>query len=212
MTAAAVAALTLYDMCKAVEKGITIGPVRLLEKSRRKKRALDASRDHRKMPLGRALVLTISDTASAGKREDLSGPEAQAHSRGGRIRRRAPSRSCRTNAARSNQRLRRASARGLSVGRDDGRNRAFAARRDAGSDSGRDRREVPGIAELMRLESLKITPRAALSRAVAGIRQSTLIINLPGSVKGVRECLAAVRPILAHAVEILKQSSLGCGE
>src|SRR5207247_161734 len=73
-------------------------------------------------------------------------------------------------------------------------------------------RHVPGIAELMRLESLKITPRAALSRAVSGIRQSTLIINLPGSVKGVRECLAAVRPILAHAMEVLKQSSLGCGE
>ena len=54
-------------------------------------------------------------------------------------------------------------------------------------------KHVPGIAELMRLESLKITPRAALSRAVCGIRQSTLIINLPGSVKGVRECLAAVR-------------------
>jgi molybdopterin adenylyltransferase len=73
-------------------------------------------------------------------------------------------------------------------------------------------RNVPGIADLMRLESLKITPKAALSRAISGIRQSTLIINLPGSVKGVRECLAAVRPILAHAVETLQQSSLGCGE
>ncbi len=71
---------------------------------------------------------------------------------------------------------------------------------------------VPGIAELMRVEGFKSTPRAALSRAVAGIRQSTLIINLPGSVKGVRECLGAVRPILAHAIETLKQSSLGCGE
>ena len=71
---------------------------------------------------------------------------------------------------------------------------------------------MPGIAELMRVEGFKSTPRAALSRAVAGIRQSTLIINLPGSVKGVRECLGAVRPILAHAIETLKQSSLGCGE
>ncbi|PYR85999.1 MAG: molybdenum cofactor biosynthesis protein, partial [Acidobacteria bacterium] len=63
-----------------------------------------------------------------------------------------------------------------------------------------------------RLESLKATPRAALSRAVSGIRQSTLIINLPGSVKGVRECLTAVRPILSHAMDVLGQSSLGCGE
>src|SRR5205807_7989733 len=73
-------------------------------------------------------------------------------------------------------------------------------------------RSVPGIAEVMRLESLKATPRAALSRAVSGIRKATLIINLPGSVKGVRECLTAVRPILSHAVEVLKQSSLNCGE
>ena len=71
---------------------------------------------------------------------------------------------------------------------------------------------VPGIAELMRLEGLKSTPRAVLSRAVCGIRGSTLIINLPGSVKGVRECLGAVRPILTHAVETLGQSSLQCGE
>jgi len=73
-------------------------------------------------------------------------------------------------------------------------------------------KNVPGIADLMRIESLKITPRAALSRAVSGIRGSTLIINLPGSVKGVRECLTAVRPILGHAMETLKQASLGCGE
>ncbi len=73
-------------------------------------------------------------------------------------------------------------------------------------------KDAPGIAELMRLESLKVTPRAALSRAIAGVRQSTLIINLPGSVKGVRECLAAVRPILGHALDTIAQSSLGCGE
>src|SRR5262249_46354219 len=73
-------------------------------------------------------------------------------------------------------------------------------------------RVVPGIPELMRWEGLKNTPKAVLSRAVCGIRGATLIINLPGSVKGVRECLGAIRPILAHAVETLKQSSLGCGE
>jgi molybdenum cofactor synthesis domain-containing protein len=73
-------------------------------------------------------------------------------------------------------------------------------------------RVVPGIPELMRAAGLEKTPRAALTRAVAGIRKSTLIINLPGSVKGVRECLGSVRPLLAHAVETLRQSSLGCGE
>ena len=71
---------------------------------------------------------------------------------------------------------------------------------------------VPGLPELMRFQSLAKTPRAALSRSVAGVRKATLIINLPGSVKGVRECLAAVQPVLGHAVETLRQSSLGCGE
>ncbi|MDR1603336.1 MAG: MogA/MoaB family molybdenum cofactor biosynthesis protein [Gracilibacteraceae bacterium] len=73
-------------------------------------------------------------------------------------------------------------------------------------------RLAPGIPEAMRLESMKITPRAMLSRAVAGIRGRTLIINLPGSPKAVRECLGAVLPALAHGVEILTGKSGECGE
>jgi molybdopterin adenylyltransferase len=64
-------------------------------------------------------------------------------------------------------------------------------------------REVPGIAEAMRAASLAVTPHAMLSRAVAGIRGRTLIINLPGSPKGARECLEVVLPALDHAVELL---------
>jgi molybdopterin adenylyltransferase len=67
--------------------------------------------------------------------------------------------------------------------------------------------EVPGIAELMRSESLKKTASAALSRAVAGVRGRTLIINLPGSPKGVQECLDAVMPILPHAIEQLESGA-----
>lgn len=63
--------------------------------------------------------------------------------------------------------------------------------------------EVPGIAELMRAVSLAKTPMAALSRAVAGVRGKTLIINLPGSPKAVRECLEALIPIIPHAVSQL---------
>ena len=67
--------------------------------------------------------------------------------------------------------------------------------------------QVPGIAELMRSESLKKTPMAALSRAVAGVRGRTLIINLPGSPKGVQECLDAVMPVLPHAIEQLESGA-----
>jgi molybdopterin adenylyltransferase len=66
-------------------------------------------------------------------------------------------------------------------------------------------REVPGFAEAMRLEGLKHTPRAMLSRAVAGVRGRTLIVNLPGSPKGVRESLGAILEVLPHAIEILQR-------
>jgi len=64
-------------------------------------------------------------------------------------------------------------------------------------------REAPGLAEAMRSDTLKLTPMAMLSRGVCGIRGKTLIINLPGSPKGVEECFEVIRPVLRHAVELL---------
>jgi molybdopterin adenylyltransferase len=71
-------------------------------------------------------------------------------------------------------------------------------------------RQVPGIPEAMRAKSLEVTSRAMLSRAVAGIRGRTLIINLPGSPKGVKECLEVVLPALEHGLAILKGEASEC--
>ncbi len=67
-------------------------------------------------------------------------------------------------------------------------------------------REAPGIAEGLRAESLKITKHAMLSRGIAGIRGQTLIINLPGSPKAVRENMDVLLPILPHALELLNNN------
>ena len=64
--------------------------------------------------------------------------------------------------------------------------------------------EVPGIAEALRVETLKKTPFAMLSRSVAGVSSGCLIINLPGSPKGVRECLEVAVPAIPHALEMVK--------
>lgn len=71
-------------------------------------------------------------------------------------------------------------------------------------------RNAPGIPEAMRALSMSITPRAMLTRAVAGIRKKTLIINLPGSPKAVRECLEFILPSLSHGLDILTGADSNC--
>lgn len=66
-------------------------------------------------------------------------------------------------------------------------------------------RPAPGLAEAMRLASLQVTPHAMLSRAVAGIRRRTLIVNLPGSPRGALENLRVILPVLPHAVQLLHE-------
>ena len=72
-------------------------------------------------------------------------------------------------------------------------------------------RLAPGFGEVMRAQSLKETPTAILSRALAGIRKNTLIINLPGSPRAVRQCLEAILPALPHAIETLRGEAEECG-
>lgn len=71
-------------------------------------------------------------------------------------------------------------------------------------------RMAPGIPEAMRAASMAVTPRAMLSRAAAGIRGRTLIVNLPGSPKAARENLEAVLPTLAHGLEMLRGGQADC--
>ena len=67
-------------------------------------------------------------------------------------------------------------------------------------------REIPGMAEAMRIQTIKYTPLAMASRAVVGVRGRTLIINLPGSPKAVHECLEVVLPAIPHVVDMLRET------
>jgi molybdenum cofactor synthesis domain-containing protein len=73
-------------------------------------------------------------------------------------------------------------------------------------------KEVPGFAEVMRMRSLQITPHAMLSRAVSGIRKSSLIINLPGSPKGVRENLEFIEKAIPHGLKLLRDEVADCAD
>ncbi|WP_177193464.1 MogA/MoaB family molybdenum cofactor biosynthesis protein [Thermodesulforhabdus norvegica] len=71
-------------------------------------------------------------------------------------------------------------------------------------------REVPGMAEAMRMESFRITPHALISRAVVGIRKQSLIVNLPGSPKGAKENYQVIRKAIPHALEKIRGSTEEC--
>ena len=162
--------------------------------------------------LGQAVVLTISDSTSKGQREDLSGPEAR------RILEDVGFEVVAVEVIPDERLLIQDKMR---FACDRGQVRLVVTTGGTGL-SPRDvtpeatarvvDRPVPGMAELMRSEGIKKTPKAALSRGIVGARGDTLIINLPGSVKGVQESLGALISILPHAVQVLGESSLGCGE
>ena len=153
----------------------------------------------------KAVVLTISDSAARGERQDLSGPEVVAELRSLKAEILA------TETLPDDRQLISARLRHYA----DTENADLIvttggtglAMRDVTPEATKDviDREAPGLAELMRAESIKITPLAALSRAVCGTRKRTLIINLPGSVRGARENLSAIARTLPHAIALLKE-------
>jgi molybdenum cofactor synthesis domain-containing protein len=160
----------------------------------------------------RAAVLTVSDKGAAGQREDLSGPaisrmleplgaevvaaDIVPDERGAiaaRLRHYADSLGC--------DLVLTTGGTGLSP-------------RDVTPEATRDvvDRLVPGIPEAMRASGLAKTPMAMISRAAAGIRNRTLIINLPGSPRAVQENLETIIPVLPHALEILSGRGGECGK
>jgi molybdopterin adenylyltransferase len=155
----------------------------------------------------KAVVLTISDSASRGEREDMSGPAVMAE---------LLSLNAEVVATEILPDDRGKIAARLSHYADTGGVNLIVTTggtglspRDVTPEATKDviEREAPGLAELMRAESLKVTPLAALSRAVCGTRGQALIINLPGSVRGARENFAAVARTLPHAISLLREET-----
>ena len=153
----------------------------------------------------KAVVLTISDSGSIGERADLSGPEVVAvlATLNAEI---VATEIIPDDRERIASRLRHFADSSLAnlIVTTGG---TGLSQRDVTPEATRDviDREAPGLAEMMRAEGIRITPLAALSRAVCGTRGRTLIINLPGSVRGARENLTAVSRLLPHAVTLVSE-------
>ena len=219
LTAVSVAALTIYDMCKGIDKGMSVEGIRLVRKSGGKSGvyssyteevAKPAEEDFPeiKMPV-RAAILTVSDKGARGERVDTAGPALMG------LLKNAGFDVAFTSVVPDDINLISETITRWSVD-------VHLIITTGGTGlSARDvtpealiriaDRTVPGLGEQMRASSLKHTRNAPLSRGLAVTCGKCLVVALPGSERGARQCFEAIEPALRHAVEILNGWSSDCG-
>lgn len=192
LTGAMVAALTLYDMLKPVDDGLVIGEARVV----RKKGGKSDFVEEFDRPL-RGAVVVVSDSAAAGKRRDTSGRAIVERMREAGVEVAEPAVVPDEREAVEAE-LRRLISSGMDLVMTTGG--TGLGPRDVTVEAARAviEREVPGIVEAMRVHGYQRTPRAVLSRSVAGVAGRCLIVTLPGSSKGVQESLDALWPAVLH--------------
>ncbi|MCL2011133.1 MAG: bifunctional molybdenum cofactor biosynthesis protein MoaC/MoaB [Synergistaceae bacterium] len=216
LTAVSVAALTIYDMCKGIDKGMSIEGVRLLRKSGGKSGDYSAGLEEEikeellALPRGiRAAVLTVSDKGAGGERADTAGPALRGllEAAGAEV---VHTLVVPDEIDLISEMISRWSGDSHLILTTGG---TGLSARDVTPEAltGVADRIVPGLGELMRGESLKHTPNAPLSRCLAVTRGRCLIVALPGSECGARQCFESIKPALRHALEVLGGQGDDCG-
>lgn len=198
LTSANIAALTVYDMLKPIETDIQIRSCRLLEKHGGKS-------DHTFKGTGskKAAILIPSDAVLSGSRKDLTGPFIYQW-----LKNMGPFKPLKPVTVPNDQFIIEETLRGwcnegIDVIITSGGTGPGPRDRTAVATKGLIDKDMPGISERLRAFGSERTPFAALSGGVAGLCGRTLIVNLPGSLKGVKESLTVLRPILLHACEMM---------